>query len=320
VIAATAGAATRLAAAICLGFFLFHILPGDPVLSLTSGRPVTADELARRQHELGLDRSLPAQFGQYLADLARGRLGVSFEYHRPVADLVLERLGPTLLLVGSAAVLAALLGFGSGARAGWRPGGWFDRSASAAALVLWATPTAWLGLLLLIGLGTGAGPLPAWFPIGGMHSTPAPPGFGASALDVARHLVLPCVTLVAVQYGQYHLLMRACMLTERNRLYVTIARARGLRAAAVRRRHVLPNAFLPALTQAFISFGFVLSGAVAVEAVFSWPGLGYLAYQAVDIPDLPVLNGTFLVFCACVVAVNALADLVVVRLDPRIEE
>jgi peptide/nickel transport system permease protein len=317
VIATLAGAGARLFAAACFGFLLFRVLPGDPVLTLNAGRPVTAEVIAARRRELGLDRPLPAQFGDYLGDLLHGRLGVSYGYRRPVTQLIAERVGPTLLLAGTATVLAVLLGVWGGARAGWRPGGPFDRVSTTSALVLWATPTAWLGLLLLVAVGAGAGPLPGLFPIGGLRATPPPAGAVAAALDVAHHLVLPCLTLVAVQYGQYHLLTRTGVLGEAGRHHVTVARATGLRDAVVRRRHVLPNALLPVATQAALGIGFAVSGAVAVEAVFSWPGLGSLAYEAVLIPDLPVLNGTFLVFSAAVIGATAAADLMRARLDPR---
>jgi peptide/nickel transport system permease protein len=317
ILLALAGAGLRLLAALCLGFFLFHVLPGDPVLGLTTGRAVSPEELAARRRELGLDRPLLNQFGSYFADLLRGDLGRSFHSGRPVADLLLERLWPTLLLVTSSAVLATAIGVGSGVLAGWHPGGRLDRVTSTLALVLWATPSAWLGLLLLVGLGSGAGLLPGWLPIGGLHSTPAPSGWAAGALDVAGHLVLPCVTLVAVQYGQYHMLIRASVIAQRRHQYVLVAQATGLRDAVVRRRHVLPNALLPTTTQTFLSLGLVLSGAVSVEAVFTWPGLGYLAYEAVRLPDLPVLQGTLLLFCTGVILMNLIADLAVARLDPR---
>jgi peptide/nickel transport system permease protein len=312
------GAALRLLAALFLGLVLFHVLPGDPALALNAGRPVSAEQLAAQRHELGLDRPLPAQFRSYLADTARGRLGTSWEYHRPVSALLRERIWPTALLVGTATLLAIALGLSTGTLAGWRPGGRFDRSTGTLALALWATPSVWLGLLLLIGFSVGIGPLPGWLPIGGIRSTPAAPGLLGGTLDVARHLVLPCTTLVAVQYAQYHLLTRASMLIERTKPYVSVARAKGLRAAEVRRRHVLANALPPVAAQAFLGLGFVLSGAVAVETVFSWPGLGHLAFEAVQIPDLPVLNGTYLVFSSCVIGVNLIADLVGARLDPRL--
>jgi len=311
------GAAARMAAAVCFGFVLFHLLPGDPLLAVTAGRPVTSEELAARRHELGLDRPLSAQFAAYVWDLLHGRLGESYVYRRPVTELLAERLWPTLLLAGTAAVLAVGIGLACGLLAGWRPGGSFDRVSTGAALVLWATPTAWLGLLLLLLLGAGGGDLPGRLPTGGMHSIPPPAGTLAAAVDVARHLVLPCLTLVAVQFGQYHLLLRSSVIAEAGRQHVTVARATGLRDAVLRRRHVLPHAALPAATQAAVGIGFVVSGAVAVEAVFSWPGLGYLAYEAVAVPDLPVLQGTFLLLCAGVIGATAVADLLRLRFDPR---
>jgi peptide/nickel transport system permease protein len=214
---------------------------------------------------------------------------------------------------------AVLLGAYTGALAGWRPGGRFDRSATAVALVPWATPTFWLGLglVLLMAVGAGAGPLSALLPVAGMRSAQPPSGWWAAVADVGRHLVLPCLTLVAAQYGQYHLLMRSSLATERGNAYILLARAKGLRDAAVRRRHAVPNAPLPTATLALVNAGFIMSASVVVETVYSWPGLGYLAYEALQVPDLPVLHGTFLVFAGAVIAANSAADLVHARIDPR---
>src|SRR5262249_6444638 len=190
-------------------FLLFHVLPGDPAISLTHGHAATPAEVAARRHELGLDRPLGGQFLAYLGSLAHGDLGESFEYHRPVAELIAERLWPTVLLVGGATVLSVAIGLLSGARAGWRPGGRFDRTSTVAALVLWATPTFWLGLLLLIGLGVGAGPFPGLLPTGGMRSTTPPPGPVAAVPDIAPPLLLPCLTPAAGPVAHYHPLLRS---------------------------------------------------------------------------------------------------------------
>jgi peptide/nickel transport system permease protein len=318
--AALRGAAdlvARLFFLLLLSFLLFRVLPGDPVRAMTRGRPTTPEQIAAMRHEFGLDRSLAAQFVRYLGDALRGDLGTSFAYRRPVVDLVGERLGPTLLLVGTATVLSALLGTYTGTLAGWRPGGRLDRSTTAAALLLWATPTFWLGLVLLVVVGAGAGPLPALLPVSGMRSTQPPSDWPAAVADVGLHLILPCLTLVAVQYGQYHLLMRSSLAAELGSDYLLLARAKGLRDAAVRRRHAVPNALVPTATLALVNAGFVISGAVAVEAVYSWPGLGYLTYEALQVPDLPVLHGTFLVFALAAIAANTAADVLGARLDPR---
>jgi len=298
---------------VVVGFLLFRVLPGDPVLALTRGRPTTPEQLVALRDELGLAGSLPTQFARHLGELLHGDLGISYAYHRPVADLILARLGPTLLLVGSATLVSIVLGASGGMLAGWRPGSRFDRSSTAAALLLWATPSFWLALVLLVAFGAGTG----WFPAGGMHSADPAGGPLATAADVLHHLILPCVSLVAVQYGQYHLLMRSSTAAERAYPYLTLARAKGLTDAAVRRRHVLPNALLPTATLALVNLGFVVSGAVAVESVFSWPGLGYLAYEALQTPDLPVLHGTFLVFSVPVVLATVGADLLRGLVDPR---
>ncbi|MEV6304573.1 ABC transporter permease [Actinoplanes sp. NPDC051861] len=297
-----------------VGFVLFRVLPGDPVQGLTRGRATSPEQLAALRRELGLDRPLAAQFAGYVSDVLHGDLGVSYAYHRPVADLILDRLGPTLLLVGTATVLSVVLGAYGGVLAGWRPGSPLDRSSTATALLLWAMPSFWVGLVLLVALGAGTG----WFPVGGLRSTDTPDGMLAAALDAGRHLVLPCLSLVVIQYGQYHLLMRSSVSAERDSPYLRLARAKGLREAVVRRRHAVPNALLPTAVLALVNAGYVVSGAVAVEAVFSWPGLGYLAYEALQTPDLPVLHGTFLVFSVPVVVATMGADLLRGHIDPRL--
>jgi peptide/nickel transport system permease protein len=313
-----ADAAARLLAVLFLGFLLFHALPGDPVAALSRGRPVTGEQVAQMRREMGLDRPLFEQFRSYLAGVVQGDLGTSFEYHRPVLHLIGERLGPTLLLAGAATALSVLVGLVTGARAGWRQGSRADRASTGVALVLWSAPTFWLGMVLLVVLGVGPGPLPGLFPTGGMRSPAGPDAGLGAALDVARHLVLPCVTLSAVQYAQYHLIIRSSVAAQRGSEYATLARAKGLRDAGVRWRHAVPNALPPTLMLVFTNLGFLVSGAITVEAVFSWPGLGYLTYEAMRLPDLPLLHGTFLVLSAGVVAASIVAEAVLRRFDRRV--
>ena len=305
------GGLLSLLSVVVLGFFLFRVLPGDPALTMTRGRPVGAREIAELRARLGLDRPLARQFLDYLAGLARGDLGTSYEFRRPVAELIGERIGPTLLLVGTATVLAALLGIWQGARAGWRRGTRFDRRLVGVALTLWSVPPFWLGLVVLLVLAGGLG----LFPVRGIRS---PDTSLPVVLDVAHHLALPCLTLVAAVYAQYLLVMRASLLAEMDADYLTTARAIGLRDDQVRRRHAVPNALLPTVTLVFLHLGLVVSGAIAVETVFSWPGLGLLVYQALRVPDLPLLQGTFVVICAAVIVMNTLADLLLQVLDPRV--
>ncbi|RCV55376.1 ABC transporter permease [Marinitenerispora sediminis] len=300
------------------GFFLFRILPGDPVRTMTQGRAVTVEQLAELRRQFGLDKPLPQQFLDYCLGLLRFDLGTSFQYRAPVAELIAERLWPTVLLVGTGTVIAAMLGLWLGTRAAWRRGSVTDRLSTGVALTLWSVPTFWLGLILIVVFAGGlGGVLPHLFPTGGMAS-PGVTGFLPGVLDVAHHMVLPVTTMVAVVYAQYLLIMRSSLLDEMGGDYLVTARAKGLRDALVLRRHAVPNALLPTVTLIFLNLGGVVAGAILVEAVFSWPGLGMLFYEALRVPDLPLVQGLFIFFSASVIFMNLLADLVYPLLDPRV--
>ena len=301
-----------------LGFFLFRVLPGDPVRTMTRGAPVSAEQLEQLRQRLGLDQPLWKQFVDYLGALVRGDLGTSYTYSRPVAELIGERFWPTVLLVGTATVLAVALGLWMGTRAAWRHGSAFDKASTSVALTLWSVPTFWLGLIVLMVFGVGVGPIPGLFPVGGMVSPDTPPVLISQVLDVARHLVLPALTMVAVIYAQYLMVMRSSLLEEMGADYLTTARAKGLREDLVRRRHAVPNALLPTVTLIFLHLGLVVGGAITVETVYSWPGLGLLTFEALRVPDLPLLQGTFIVLAGSVIVMNVVADLLYRVLDPRV--
>jgi peptide/nickel transport system permease protein len=312
-----AGAVVSLFAVSVTGFFLFRIIPGDPIRTMTRGHATSAAQIAELTKEFGLDKPLSQQFVDYLDGLLHGNLGLSYQYRTPVADLIASHVRPTVLLVGTALVIAVLLGLWLGTRAGWHPGGIGDRINTGIALTLWSVPTFWLGLLLIIGLAVGVGGLPGLFPTGGMDSGDGSTGW-AHIADVADHMVLPVITLVAVTYAQFLMIMRSSLLDERDADYLTTARAKGLREDLVRRRHAVPNAMLPTVTLIFVNLGEVVAGQILVETVFSWPGLGSLFYDALRIPDLPVLQGLFLFFAAAVILANLAADLLYPLLDPRV--
>jgi peptide/nickel transport system permease protein len=308
------GGLTSLVMVIVLGFFLFRAMPGNPVRALTRDRPGDLAQIERLRREWSLDKPLPAQFVDYLADLLRGDLGTSFKYRQPVTELILDRLGATLLLTGTALVLAVTLGLWLGTRAAWRHGSRFDHLCTATALVLWSVPTFWLGLVALMVFAVGLD----LFPTGHMTSPGGVSGFLPSVLDVAHHLVLPALTMVAVVYAQYLLVMRSSLLEEMNADYLTTARAKGLRDDLVRRRHAVPNALLPTVTIIFLHVGFLVSGAVTVEKVYSWPGLGLLTYEAIQVPDYPLLQGSLIVLAGAVIIANVLADILYRMIDPRV--
>ncbi|GAA3427047.1 ABC transporter permease [Streptosporangium sandarakinum] len=311
------GALLSIGMVIVATFFLFRLIPGDPAIAYTRDVPLSPDQLDLLRRQMGLDKPLMQQFLDFVLRTLRLDFGTSYEYRRPVLDLIGERLGPTLVLVGTGLVISVSLGLWQGTRAAWKHGSRFDRMSTGVSLVLWSVPTFWLGLLLLMVFAAGIGPIPGIFPTRGMEGVDAPDGL-AYIPHVAMHLVLPCLTLVAVVYAQYLLVMRSSLLDEIGQDYVTTARAKGLRDDQVRRRHAVPNALLPTITLVFINIGFVVGGAVSVETVYSWPGLGLLFYEAIKGPDFAVMQGTFIVVCTAVIIMNTLADVAYRVLDPRV--
>ncbi len=310
------GALISLAMVVVLGFFSFRILPGaDPAINMTRGRRVSAEEVERLRRQFGLDQPLVVQFLRYVQDLFTGDLGYSYVYNQPVTGLIADKVGPTLLLTGSAALISVALGLWLGQLAAWRRGSWFDKIQTGIALTFWSVPTFWLGLILLLVFGG----MLHLFPAGGMTTAGTDyTGFGY-LVDVLRHLALPVITMVAVVYAQYLMVMRASVLEEMSGDYLTTARAKGLPEDKVRTRHAVPNALLPTVTLIFLHAGGLIGGAVTVETVFSWPGLGFLTFQGLNAPDLPLLQGTFVVFSSIVIGMNFVADLIYRVLDPRLK-
>lgn len=311
-----AGAAVSLFAVLVTSFFLFRLIPGDPVKQMTGGRQVSTEQIAAMREEFGLDLPLWQQFTDYCGKALTGDFGTSYQFRAPVMDKITEALPATLLLTGTAFVIYTAIGIWLGARSAWRNGSAGDRFHTAFALTLYSVPSFWLGLLLIVTLSVGIGPVPGMFPTGGMESGDES-GF-AYVLDVAHHLVLPVVTLVAVEYARTLLVMRSSLLDEMGGDYLTTARAKGLRDDLVRRRHAVPNAMLPTVTLLFVNLGNTVAGAILVETVFSWPGLGGLFYQALSVPDLPLVQALFFIFAAAVILMNTLADVIYPLLDPRV--
>lgn len=306
------------AVTLVIGFTLFQLMPSDPVLTITRGRPVSGEQLAQLRSQLGVDLPVWARFGHFVSNIAHLDLGYSYQFQQPVSTLIAQRIGPTLLMTGTALVISVLLGLWLGVRSGWRAGSLFDRIASGVSLTLWSVPTFWLGLILLVLFAVGLGPVTGFLPAGGMSTPGLGGGWAEHALDVARHLVLPVLTLVLVVFAQYVTIMRSSIIDELGSPYLLTARAKGLRDSDVRRRHAFPNALLPSVTVIFLQLGGVVGGAITVETVFSWPGLGYLTFQALQIPDIQLLEGTFIIFSATVIVANLLADLLYRVLDPRV--
>jgi peptide/nickel transport system permease protein len=300
---------------VIFNFFLFRMLPGDPIGLYTRGRNVPPEQIEKLRAEL--DRPLLEQFLGYLSNPFSSTIN-SARFNQPVWTLIGERVGATLLLVGTSIVLASIIGTWLGIRSAWRRGERFDNVTTGVTLTLYSMPEFWLGMILLIVFGVGVGFIPGMFPIGGIITPGVDPSSLEGVLDVLWHMVLPVTTLTAVYLAEYALVMRASLIDEMGQDYLTVARAKGLMDRVVRRRHAVPNAMLPTITLIFMNLGFVISGAITVETVFSWPGLGLLSYDALRGPDIALLQAIFLLFSIGVILANIAADLVYAILDPRV--
>ena len=299
-----------------INFVLVRAAPGDPA-TVIAGQSGATDEqfIAQIRAEYGLDKPYLVQLGTYLGKVVTFDLGYSFRQRRAVADLIAERLGPTLLLTLSAFFMSLIGGVTFGALAGLRHGRWSDLAISMVALLLYATPVFWLGLMLVLVFSIQL----EWLPAYG-YSDMRAAGFGALqyAWDVAKHLLMPAVTLSAIYMAVYTRLMRSSLIEVAGEDHVKTARAKGLTEGAILRGHMLRNAALPVITFAGLQIGALVGGAVVVETVFSWPGLGRLTFDAVTTRDYPVLLGLFLVMSILVIAVNLLTDLIHRLVDPRL--
>lgn len=295
-------------------FFLFRVLPGDPVALLARSDRLTPADEVRLRADYGLDQPLPRQYVTSLQDTFKGNLGVSLRSGDPVTTLIADRVWPTVLLVGLGTLFATVFGILIGIKGGWKRGSSFDTYSLQGSLALYSMPEGWLGMLLLI---VFAGTL-GWFPAGGYASGDAT-GL-AHWVDVANHLFLPLLTLTLGYIGEYAIIMRSSLLETVNEDFIQTARAKGVPEWEVRRRHAVPNALLPAFTLIFLNVGFVLGGAVVIETVFSWPGLGLLTYQAIGQLDYPVIQGVFIVASVAVIVFNLVADVTYGYIDPRVRE
>jgi peptide/nickel transport system permease protein len=308
------GSLATLAFVVCFNFFLFRVVEGDPVGALFRGRNLTESQRQALTKEFGLDGSTAEQFVRYVEQTAKLNLGRSYATNAPVATEIRQKAGATIALVGLSTLLSAVGGVLIGVAAAWRRRSKADYAATTFTMATYSMPDFWLGMLLLTLFAVTLG----WFPVGGIED-PGATGGGVSHLaDQARHLFLPCLTLTVAYLGEYAIVMRSSLLDTMREDYLTLARAKGMREALVRNRHAVPNALLPVVTLIAINFGLVLSGAIAVETIFSWPGLGLATFDALNGPDLPMLQGLFLVFSAAVIACNLVADLLYAYLDPRV--
>jgi|SRR5437868_4757315 len=303
-------------AVVVLNFVLVHAAPGDPVETIAGASGGMSPELmAQLRAQYGLDRPLPVQLGVYLGKVLRGDLGYSYFFNLPVTAMIAERVPATLLLVLSAVLVAFVVGTALGVLSSRKPNGALSQFITVLSMVGFAAPVFWVGIMLVI---LFASILPI-LPVAGMRSVDSSGGGIADILDVLHHLVLPTVTLGLVYLAQYSRLARSSMLDVLGADFIRTARAKGLAERVVLYKHALRNALLPVVTVLGLQFGNVLAGAILVETVFNWPGLGRLAFDSVLRRDYPTILGVLLFSSIVVVVMNQVTDLCYRLIDPRIK-
>jgi ABC-type dipeptide/oligopeptide/nickel transport system permease component len=310
----TAFALVTVFVAITMNFALFRLAPGDAVSNLSRIPHATPETRLAIKRQFGLDKSKGQQYALYLKQLVHGNLGVSFANSQPVSSNLRTSIANSIPMVLLGTIFAIVVGTLTGVMAAWRRGTPLESASVTTALGFYSMPTHWLGLMLVI---LFAGILPT----GGMtNEFLINPSWWTHFKDVLSHMTLPSLTLGLVLYGEYTLIVRSAMLETLGEDYILTARAKGLRPWAIVRKHALRNALLPIATLVALSLGYIVAGAILIETVFSWPGIGRAVYDAVLARDYPMLQGAFLILTISVVFFNLLADLLYFKLDPRITQ
>jgi len=301
-------------AILVLNFLIIHTVPGDPLQALLGDFPVPPGYAEKIRADFGLDQPLSTQLWLYLSNLAHGNLGFSFANRAPVLTLVLARLGPTLLLMLPALAFAAVFGVMLGVAAAPRSGSFQDSAITAISLFGYSVPVFWLGQLLIIVFAINLG----WLPAQGMLNMRDELHGLDLVWSVLHHLILPCFSVMIFYVAIVARVARASIIEALHQDYVMTAKAKGLSRRYILWHHVLPNAMIPVATVIGYNFGLSLTGAILVETVFAWPGIGSLFITSISNRDYPVLQGVFLLAAVSVVVVNICTDLLYALLDPRV--
>lgn len=299
-----------------INYFLFRVMPGDPLAMMLRDPKATPEAVEKIRELFGLDQAWYVQFGLYVKQLFQGDFGMSFLFKQPVIDIIAIRIIPTLLLVGVATILSLIGGIFLGILAASRRGKKVDVFSLSFSLLFYSMPTFWIGVMLIAFLSVHL----TLFPTTGMAT--AGMVFESSMdaiMDVGHHLFLPVISLSLVLMGQYVLIMRSSLMDELTEDYIKTARAKGFSEKYIIMKHAVPNAMLPMVTIITINLGFMIAGAIEIETVFSWPGLGRLMYEALLNRDYPLLQGIFLIISICVIIANLIADILYGYLDPRVK-
>lgn len=301
---------------VVVNFLLLQLMEGDAVDALAGeAASATPEYMAQLRQKFGLDQPVYIQLLAYVRNVVVLDLGYSFRHDMPVLDLIMTRFWPTLLLMGATLSIAMAMGIVLGLLAATGLNGWRDTIISVLALVSYATPLFWVGLMLVLLFSVRLG----WLPTSGMETIGAFHEGWDRVVDIARHMIMPVTALSLFYMAAFTRLMRASMLEQSNMDYVTTARAKGLTERRIVWGHVLRNALLPVVTMGGVQVANMLGGSVIIESVFAWPGMGLLAFEALFARDLNLLLGIFLFAAFLVVAANLLIDILYTFLDPRIE-
>lgn len=297
-------------------FILFRVLPGDPLKLIARAGRLSEETIARLQQIFGLDQPLWKQYFIYLKNIVTGEFGISMTYRKPVMDVIGERLGNTLILLAAATVIVIIVGIGLGIVAAMKRGTRTDRTLVVVSMVGWSLPTFWTGLILIIVFGVylGALPISGVLTPGAYYATT-----WAKIGDYARHLILPTVALVIVDMAQFFLITRSALVDVLTEDYMLTAKGKGFSPNQALQRHALPNAMLPIITALTLYVCLVIGGAIQVETVFSYPGMGMLMYDAVLKRDYPILEASFFLLAAVTVFSNFLSDILYMLVDPRVK-
>ena len=303
-----------------VNFVIFELMPGDPMeVFASSARLQSLEQVEIVREMFGLDQPMHVRYIKYITNMLTGQFGFSYHSRTAVSEGIMGRLLNTLMLIGISTVLAIAIGVVAGVIAAQKRGGIYDSTSVLASLLTYSLPSFWIGMVLLLIFHRNLG----WFPGSGVvpyqWAVTPPENLFVEIAGRLRHLFLPVVTLVLSQYGGFLLLTRATMLETLTEDYIITARAKGLKERTVLFKHALKNASLPLITNAAISFGFMFSGAIITEQVFTYPGLGYWLWQAINFNDYPVLQTMFFIISLCVIAANLIADLLYGIIDPRIK-
>jgi peptide/nickel transport system permease protein len=302
---------------VVFNFLLFRVMPGDPArLLIPRGHNIDPSVIARMRQFYGIDQPVLIQLFTYIVQTFELNLGYSFYYKEPVGTVVAAWLPNTLVLVGISEAIAIVLGFFTGAIAGWKRGKKFDIIATSFGLTTWSVPTFWLGVVFIMLFSVRFG----LFPVGGVRTIEmAYTNIFQQIADVGMHLVLPVLTLTLVSFAEYLMIMRNSLVDVMTEDFVLTARAKGLSEEKVLRDHVVPNALLPSVTTIAIALGFVVGGALQTEIIFSYPGIGMLTFMAIEFRDYALLQGLFFIDAVLVILANFAADIIYTYIDPRVK-